>query len=259
MVASNSNTDQDDENENSGASTTFTPELLKTRSMQLSQELIDQALKKIGKTVSFPISSKEVESLLTIICTKRHLTKTASGALDSTEGWNRWIQTDSAAALTLLDRDGDGMISRSEFELFVCEHPMLLGPLSRMESSFHAYDVDADGYLSVNEVCTLMLDMEKEQAVTRNSAVDRSANATAIMMNARIRVYFKKYCKKRKKGLTFFEFSKMALENPEILGTAAGLRPFFQEQDIDNDGFLTGKEVYKMLEKFCFLRGFSAA
>ena len=206
----------------------------------------------------FPIAIKQIRPLITAICTRRQTTNTP--ATISSRGWQRWINVDTTAAIKLLNPESNSTITKNEYKTFIQTHPFLLGPLTRIQRAFQAYDTDHNGYLNVDEVCVLMRDMEAEKQTNRDfsGVIEQpavSANAVCIMMNCKIRTYFKKYVKKKKRGFTFFEFALFALEHPETLQTTPSLRPFFQEQDVDKDGFLSTLEVTRMIEKFYVLRG----
>ena len=238
---------------------------LKTAETVTVTDVVEEALSRLDDVVEFPIRCQEVQTLLRVIATRRHTE--GSGASARTHGWSKWVELETSAGLSLLRESaratGDDRIERASFLQFFRARPALLGPLSRMERCFKSYDYDGKKRLDVDKMASLMLDVEAEKASTRSVLPGTECRASvvtprkvAILMNARIRTYFKKYVKKKRKGATFLEFCVMALEMPNMLATAPGMRAFFIDQDLDKDGSLGRGDIRSMVRNFCLLRGY---
>ena len=85
----------------------------------------------------------------------------------ATAGWRRWAEVEARAGVALCDADGDGFISRAEFEGFIAGNPTLLGPLSHLEALFNLYDKNGDKCLSLEE----LHDVDEENYDAKSSAL----------------------------------------------------------------------------------------
>eukprot|EP00943_MAST-04B_sp_MAST-4B-sp1_P002691 g2691.t1 len=202
--------------------------------VQMASLFVNQAIEKINFDMEWPIDATEAAALMRVICASRYYHN-----MDS-KGWKNWFKADGDAAVEIMDKDNDGKISQDEFFLFIIRHPMILGPLYRIEALFHELDVDHDGHISHEEMATLV-----------NSVVrfdKRSPKHNEILNKKKVQFLYKKYAKQNKKlGLNFFELAACVIAEPALLVSLCGVKAMFHEFDEDGDGYISGDEARNLL------------
>lgn len=226
----------------SGVSTSAyeTPrELSRSLSREVCADVCIKIASHLGINPNKELSSEQSRNILLALLQAKY--KSPDSSSTPTSGWLHFATIEAEAALRLLDRDGSNTVSMEEFIDFATSNPLLFGPLMHVERLFRAYDSNADGDLSPDELYDLLYEVERE--VTDEPPIQSVIEQRALFM-------LQNFDKDSSRSLSFTEFTTMVFSHTELFCTATSLHGYFVEADKDRNGVLDRAELTSMITKF---------
>jgi hypothetical protein len=138
----------------------------------------------------------------------------------------------------------DGRLTSDEFVAFLTANPFFFGPLVLIERLFRAYDANGDGMICEEELFVMLLDIEIEQphhaaSLPGPSGPSSSGSSSGEPDVERLQFAARQFVQSfdakgtgfRDGELSFLDFVHLVHRHPELVGSAAFLRPYFEAAD----------------------------